>query len=97
MTPTFYLTVAIVLIAVIMMMMYVIGNVKKRFWQGAILGAFAVMAAVIAHGYANLFLVAYLGVTLSDAGAALFVIGMLSFVGVIIYNLLSTGGGRLVR
>ena len=97
-TPIYYLSIGLVVAAVLLMVFYTIGNVKHgQLWYGLFLGAVAVIVAMIAQQYLNLFTVIYLGLTFSDMGAFLFVAGMVMFMVVIASNLIRTNGKHAVR
>ena len=97
-TPLYYLSIGLVVAAILLMVFYTIGNVEHgQLWYGLFLGVVAVAVAMIAQQYANLFDVIYLGLTFSDIGATLFVLGMAAFMAVIAANLIRTNGKHAVR
>ena len=96
--PIFYAAIGIVVFALIVMFFYTLGNIKSgKFWVGILIGAMAISVAMIMQYFANLITVVYLGLTLSDVGATLFVLGMGLFLAVITYNLVVTGGKKAVQ
>lgn len=66
-------------------------------WHGIAIGAVSFFIASMVNTYTQLFDWVTLGMTGGSTYATLFVLGMIAFVGVMLFNIITTKGKTLVR
>ena len=66
-------------------------------WHGLAIGAVSFFIASMVNTYTQLFDWVTLGMTGGSTYATLFVLGMIAFVGVMLFNIITTKGKTLVR
>lgn len=78
-------------------LMLLMRSYKVNLWHGVALGACAVFVATLVNNYTSLAEWITIGLYGSSISASLFVWGMIAFIVVVVYNLVSTRGRMMIR
>jgi hypothetical protein len=78
-------------------LMLFINTSNLTIWHGVALGAISLFAASMVNTYTQLYDWVVLGMTGGSTYATIFVLGMIAFVCVMIYNIIATKGKTAIR